>query len=90
MVSGICTLQPMTPNAYIQNIGDMWKFHRSMTRPFFTRERITDFDIFDKHAEETTEKMKLRLREGFSVDFQVNRLSGHCLEPSYLINAWNR
>ncbi|KAJ3512922.1 hypothetical protein NLJ89_g3244 [Agrocybe chaxingu] len=27
--------------------GDMWKFHRSMTRPFFSKERITHFDIFE-------------------------------------------
>lgn len=26
------------------------RFHRSMSRPFFTRERISDFDLFDRHA----------------------------------------
>ncbi|KAI0337412.1 cytochrome P450 monooxygenase pc-3 [Trametopsis cervina] len=50
--------------------GDMWKFHRSMTRPFFTRDRITDFDIFDRHAEQAINKMKERLNEGYAVDFQ--------------------
>jgi hypothetical protein len=43
-----------------------------MTRPFFTRDRVTHFDIFDKHAEEAIEKMKVRLKEGYSVDFQVH------------------
>ncbi|EKM59241.1 uncharacterized protein PHACADRAFT_249548 [Phanerochaete carnosa HHB-10118-sp] len=50
--------------------GDMWKFHRSMTRPFFTRERIGHFDLFDRHAEEAMHKMKARLAEGYAVDFQ--------------------
>ncbi|EKM59240.1 uncharacterized protein PHACADRAFT_249546 [Phanerochaete carnosa HHB-10118-sp] len=50
--------------------GDMWKFHRSMTRPFFTRERISHFDLFDRHAEEAMHKMKARLAEGYAVDFQ--------------------
>ncbi|TFL02950.1 cytochrome P450 [Pterulicium gracile] len=50
--------------------GDMWKFHRQMTRPFFSKERITDFEIFDIHATETMHKLKSRLKEGFPVDFQ--------------------
>nr|AAL67905.1 cytochrome P450 monooxygenase pc-1 [Phanerodontia chrysosporium] len=49
--------------------GELWKFHRSMTRPFFARERITDFETFNRHAEEAILKMKERLREGFAVDF---------------------
>ncbi|TDL13977.1 hypothetical protein BD410DRAFT_681054, partial [Rickenella mellea] len=32
--------------------GEMWKFHRTMTRPFFSRDRISHFDIFGRHAEE--------------------------------------
>ncbi|THU77359.1 cytochrome P450 [Dendrothele bispora CBS 962.96] len=50
--------------------GDMWKFHRSMTRPFFNRDRITHFELFDRHAEVTMKRMKDRLREGYPVDFQ--------------------
>ncbi|EIW84585.1 cytochrome P450 [Coniophora puteana RWD-64-598 SS2] len=50
--------------------GDMWKFHRSMTRPFFTHNRISHFDIFDRHAEHAMSQMKLRLRAGYAVDFQ--------------------
>lgn len=44
-----------------------------MTRPFFSKERITDFEIFDIHATETMHKLKSRLKEGFPVDFQVSR-----------------
>ncbi|KAG2014268.1 cytochrome P450 [Coprinopsis cinerea AmutBmut pab1-1] len=50
--------------------GEMWKFHRSMTRPFFTRERISDFETFDTHAEEALHLARTRLREGYPIDFQ--------------------
>ncbi|KAH7929018.1 cytochrome P450 [Leucogyrophana mollusca] len=50
--------------------GGMWKFHRSMTRPFFNHDRISHFNIFDRHADEAITQMKLRLRGGFAVDVQ--------------------
>ncbi|KII93371.1 hypothetical protein PLICRDRAFT_694556 [Plicaturopsis crispa FD-325 SS-3] len=50
--------------------GDMWKFHRSMTRPFFSKDRIAHFDIFDEHAEHTVTLLRQRLREGWPVDIQ--------------------
>ncbi|KAK0235422.1 cytochrome P450 [Armillaria nabsnona] len=50
--------------------GKMWKFHRTMTRPFFNKERISDFDNFERHAVSTITQIKSRLREGYPVDFQ--------------------
>ncbi|KAF8890381.1 cytochrome P450 [Infundibulicybe gibba] len=53
--------------------GDMWKyvrFHRSMTRPFFSKDRISHFDNFDRHAEDALRQLNTRLREGYAVDFQ--------------------
>ncbi|KAF8905831.1 cytochrome P450 monooxygenase pc-3 [Gymnopilus junonius] len=50
--------------------GEMWKFHRAMTRPFFTRERISDFDIYDRNCDLSLRHAKDRLAEGYSVDFQ--------------------
>ncbi|KAI0629955.1 cytochrome P450 [Trametes polyzona] len=50
--------------------GEMWKFHRTITRPFFSRDRITHFDIFDRHAEHALSKVAARLREGVPVDWQ--------------------
>ena len=47
------------------------RFHRSMTRPFFTRERITDFDNFELHADRALTLAKHRLAEGHALDFQV-------------------
>ncbi|KAI6001132.1 cytochrome P450 [Pisolithus marmoratus] len=50
--------------------GEIWKFHRSMTRPFFSKNRISHFDIFEKHVEDVLSQAKVRLREGYPVDFQ--------------------
>ncbi|KAF8880184.1 cytochrome P450 [Infundibulicybe gibba] len=55
--------------------GDMWKcvrwtlFHRTMTRPFFNRDRM-NFEMFDRHIETTIGLIKERMREGVAVDFQ--------------------
>ncbi|KZP20533.1 cytochrome P450 [Athelia psychrophila] len=45
-------------------------FHRSMTRPFFSRDRISDFDNFSHHADDVISQMKVRFAEGHAVDFQ--------------------
>ncbi|KAF8996820.1 cytochrome P450 monooxygenase pc-3 [Cyathus striatus] len=50
--------------------GDMWKFHRTMTRPFFIKDRISDFDIFAVHGDEALKQAKARLSEGYPIDFQ--------------------
>lgn len=48
----------------------VYRFHRSITRPFFTRDRITEFDNFDAHAIAIISQIKLRLRAGFAIDAQ--------------------
>ncbi|KAM5540778.1 hypothetical protein V8D89_005422 [Ganoderma adspersum] len=50
--------------------GELVAFHRSMTRPFFSKDRITHFDIFDRHAEHTLNKVAARLKEGVPVNWQ--------------------
>lgn len=47
------------------------RFHRTMTRPFFVRDRITDFNIFDNHAIDAINQAKSRLSQGYPIDFQV-------------------
>jgi hypothetical protein len=42
-----------------------------MSRPFFTREKISHFDTFDRHAEDIIDQIRERLREGIAVDVQV-------------------
>ncbi|KAH9476510.1 Cytochrome P450 monooxygenase 75 [Psilocybe cubensis] len=50
--------------------GEMWKFHRSITRPMFTRERISHFELFDRRSSQVVDKLRERLRQGYAVDFQ--------------------
>lgn len=51
--------------------GSMWKFHRSITRPFFSRERVTDFEIFTRHADHAIALLKRNTIEcGEAVDIQ--------------------
>ncbi|OSC98999.1 cytochrome P450 monooxygenase pc-2 [Trametes coccinea BRFM310] len=50
--------------------GELWKFHRMMTRPYFSRDRISHFELFDRHADIAIRKMKERFRGGHAVDFQ--------------------
>ncbi|KAI6122904.1 cytochrome P450 [Pisolithus croceorrhizus] len=50
--------------------GETWKFHRSMTRPFFSKDRVSHFDTFEKHTEDVLNQAKTRLQEGYPVDFQ--------------------
>ncbi|EKM75106.1 hypothetical protein AGABI1DRAFT_132556 [Agaricus bisporus var. burnettii JB137-S8] len=45
-------------------------FHRSITRPFFTKDRISDFELFERHTDEALRKAKARLTEGYPIDFQ--------------------
>lgn len=49
----------------------MRKFHRDLTRPFFDKDGLSDFDSFDTHVEDAISQMKTRLREGYAFDFQV-------------------
>ncbi|EMD40964.1 hypothetical protein CERSUDRAFT_111537 [Gelatoporia subvermispora B] len=64
------TMKSVLGTGVFNSDGDMWKFHRSMTRPFFSRERISHFEIFNRHAELTIARMKKRLQADVAVDFQ--------------------
>ncbi|KIO19942.1 hypothetical protein M407DRAFT_142593 [Tulasnella calospora MUT 4182] len=50
--------------------GEMWKFHRNMTRPFFSRERIADFEIFRRHSDHAVHLIKQRCSTGEAIDLQ--------------------
>ncbi|KAI0772037.1 cytochrome P450 monooxygenase pc-3 [Trametes elegans] len=50
--------------------GELWKFHRQMTRPYFSRDRISHFELFDRHADVAIRKMKDRFGSGHALDFQ--------------------
>ncbi|KAF8749700.1 cytochrome p450 [Rhizoctonia solani] len=50
--------------------GDLWKFHRNMTRPFFVRERISEFDLFDKYAQKFLARMDEHTDTNVPMDIQ--------------------
>jgi len=41
-----------------------------MTRPFFSRERISDFEIYDRNCNLAISQSRKRLADGYSIDFQ--------------------
>lgn len=43
-----------------------------MTRPFFSKERIGHFDIFESHADDAIQQTKDRINAGYAVDFQAS------------------
>jgi len=49
--------------------------HRSIARPFFTKDRIKDFEIFNKYAIKAIDKMKRRFNEGYALNFEVRNVS---------------
>jgi cytochrome P450 len=65
-------MHPLLGTGVFAADGELWKFHRSMTRPFFNRDRISHFDNFDRHAEDVLRQLKNRLHEGHPVNFQVH------------------
>ncbi|KAG8779170.1 hypothetical protein FRC12_024604 [Ceratobasidium sp. 428] len=52
--------------------GEMWKFHRNIARPYFTRDRISHFDLFARHSDSAISKLLARLSEPAQppIDFQ--------------------
>jgi cytochrome P450 len=50
--------------------GDLWKFHRSLTRPFFNKDRIIDFEKFYRHADTAIAMTKQAGISGSPIDIQ--------------------
>ncbi|KAH7332564.1 cytochrome P450 monooxygenase pc-3 [Rhizoctonia solani] len=50
--------------------GELWKFHRNMTRPFFVRERISELDLFDNYTQKLLARIGECVDEGVPVDVQ--------------------
>ncbi|VDB95399.1 unnamed protein product [Peniophora sp. CBMAI 1063] len=63
-------MQSVLGTGVFNSDGEMWKFHRGMTRPFFSKDRISDFDIFDAHVTSAIAQAKARLASGHAIDFQ--------------------
>ena len=50
--------------------GETWKIHRAMTRPFFARERVSDFDHFERYTFKTIGVIKTLEKAGEAFDAQ--------------------
>ena len=52
-----------------------------MTRPFFSKDRISHFEIFDRHATDVIKQVKVRMSQGYAVDVQVSV----CHPPTFFL-----
>ncbi|KAJ7075004.1 cytochrome P450 monooxygenase CYP63 [Mycena belliarum] len=50
--------------------GDLWKTGRAIARPFFARERISDFQIFERTATSALDLIAQRSRDVLPIDIQ--------------------
>ncbi|KAF7338062.1 Cytochrome P450 monooxygenase CYP63 [Mycena venus] len=50
--------------------GDLWKTGRATARPFFARQRISDFAIFERTSTTTLDLITSRCRDGLPIDIQ--------------------
>ncbi|KAJ7457995.1 cytochrome P450 [Mycena galericulata] len=50
--------------------GDLWRFHRGISRPFFTKDRISDLQGYMRYSDRALRLLSERLQEGYPVDFQ--------------------
>jgi hypothetical protein len=62
------------------NLRCISRLHRTMTRPFFTHDRIGHFEIFDRHADHAIGLAKERFRAGLAIDFQVRAPLTWCFD----------
>ena len=53
-----------------------------MTRPFFAKDRIKDFETFDTHTMKAIKKMKERFNEGYALNFEVDLMSNYSPKDS--------
>ncbi|GLB43318.1 putative cytochrome P450 monooxygenase [Lyophyllum shimeji] len=51
---------------------DMWKFHRTITRPFFKRNRTFHLQLFTRHAQLVVSEIISGMKDHQSVDFAQN------------------
>ncbi|KAG8700924.1 hypothetical protein FRC08_004377, partial [Ceratobasidium sp. 394] len=50
-------------NGLFNSDGEMWKFHRNMTRPYFSKDRISHLDIFARNSDKAISKLLARFQE---------------------------
>lgn len=50
--------------------GDQWRQHRQLLKPFFSRERITDYRCFEQHSSKMLSVLAMYAHHGDAVDIQ--------------------
>jgi cytochrome P450 len=60
----------MLGNGIFNRGGETWKGHRALARPFFARERIADFETFEKHTAKTISLIDAHSKTGTAFDAQ--------------------
>ncbi|KAF6751411.1 cytochrome P450 monooxygenase pc-3 [Ephemerocybe angulata] len=50
--------------------GDLWKFHRALTRPFFSRDRVSDLENFLSHTKAALNLAESHIAKGYAFDAQ--------------------
>lgn len=48
-----------------------WKLHRALSRPFFAKEKISDFDCFERHASPFLKLLSDKATSQEAFDIQV-------------------
>jgi hypothetical protein len=61
---------PMFGKGLFTSDGEAWKHLRTVTRPFFSVDRVSHFDTYDRLGQDVIAQLKMRLGEGYAVDFQ--------------------
>ncbi|KAF8308485.1 cytochrome P450 monooxygenase CYP63 [Clavulina sp. PMI_390] len=69
-VPGRLRLYDLFGNGIFNTDGAEWKAHRALTRPFFARERITDYEHFEKYSNKVVDILRKRAEDGESIDVQ--------------------
>ena len=65
--------EPFLGSGIFTTDGDVWKYHRAMARPFFSTERTSDFDRFERHTSKALETMVEHAGRGEAFDVQARR-----------------
>ncbi|KZT35466.1 cytochrome P450 [Sistotremastrum suecicum HHB10207 ss-3] len=54
--------------------GDPWKLHRNLARPFFVKDRISDFDCFERHSSNLLRLVSDKAESKGDIDIDIQDL----------------
>lgn len=80
----IRALQPLMGKGIFTSDGERWEHSRALLRPNFTRNQITDIDVYERHVTALIEQIP---RDGSTVDLQDLFLRMVCLPPVPILDS---